>query len=91
MLTAEEPDRSNPSTQAGALIFGTALATLSSALLPLLLVRLVGKGDLAELLALVLVYETVALLTTLDCPKTLIYHLPNKDLPTRKAIAIRVD
>jgi O-antigen/teichoic acid export membrane protein len=86
----EAPRRSNPSAQAGALVFGTTLATLSSALLPLLLVRLLGKADIAELMALVLVYETVALVTTLGFPQTLMYHLPSLALAERKAMAKRI-
>lgn len=86
----EPPRRASPSAQAGALVFGTTLATLSSALLPLLLVRLLGKGDIAELMALVLVYETVALVTTLGFPQTLMYHLPSLDKLERKAVAKRV-
>lgn len=71
-------------------MFGTTLATLSSALLPLLLVRLIGKGDIAELMALVLVYETVALVTTLGFPQTLMYHLPSLTQLERKAVAKRI-
>jgi len=71
-------------------VFGTTLATLSSALLPLLLVRLIGKGDIAELMALVLVYETVALITTLGFPQTLMYHLPSLAPAERKGVAKRI-
>jgi O-antigen/teichoic acid export membrane protein len=86
----EAAPRPSPSKQAGALVFGTVLATLSSALLPLLLVRLLGKGDIAQLMALVLVYETVALITTLGFPQTLMYHLPNLEPGERRAVARRV-
>jgi O-antigen/teichoic acid export membrane protein len=72
------------------LVFGTTLATLSSALLPLLLVRLIGKADIAELMALVLVYETVALISTLGFPQTLMYHLPSLAVAERKAMAKRI-
>lgn len=94
-MTASEKEpegarRPSASSQAGALIFGTTLATLSSALLPLLLVRLIGKADIAELMALVLVYETVALIVTLGFPQTLMYHLPSLAAPERKAVAIRI-
>jgi O-antigen/teichoic acid export membrane protein len=85
-----EAARASPSKQAGALVFGTTLATLSSALLPLLLVRLLGKGDIAELMALVLVYETIALVTTLGFPQTLMYHLPGLPDADRKAVSKRV-
>jgi O-antigen/teichoic acid export membrane protein len=80
----------NPAKQAGALVFGTALATISSALLPLFLVRLLGKADVAELMALVLVYETFALILTGGFPQTLSYHLPGRPVQERRAIAIRV-
>lgn len=76
--------------QAGALVFGTTLATVSSAILPLLLVRLLGKADLAELMALVLVYDTVALVATGGLPQTLLYYLPKEPLPERRAIAARI-
>ncbi len=76
--------------QAGALVFGTTLATVSSAILPLLLVRLLGKADLAELMALVLVYDTVALIATGGLPQTLLYYLPKEPLPERRAIAVRI-
>jgi O-antigen/teichoic acid export membrane protein len=88
--SATDVRRRSPSSQAGALVFGTTLATLSSALLPLFLVRLIGKGDIAELMALVLVYETIALIATLGFPQTLMYHLPSLAPPERKAVAKRV-
>lgn len=88
--TAPHNARQNASKQAGALVFGTTLATISSALLPLFLVRLLGKADLAELLALVLVYDTVALLLTGGFPQTLSYHAPGRPAPERRAIASRI-
>lgn len=71
-------------------MFGTTLATISSAFLPLFLVRLLGKADLAELMALVLVYETVALILTGGFPQTLMYHVPGRPAGERRAIAVRV-
>lgn len=80
----------NASKQASALVFGTTLATISSALLPLFLVRLLGKADLAELLALVLVYDTVALLLTGGFPSTLSYFVPGKPAAERRAVASQI-
>lgn len=91
-MTTDAPQSAarNASKQASALVFGTTLATISSALLPLFLVRLLGKADLAELLALVLVYDTVALILTGGFPSTLSYFVPGKPGPERRAIASRI-
>jgi O-antigen/teichoic acid export membrane protein len=80
----------NPAQQAGALILGTTLATLSSVLLPLALVRLMGKGDIAELMALVLIYDMVALIATGGFAQVLMYHLPGKSEGEARAVAVRV-
>jgi O-antigen/teichoic acid export membrane protein len=87
---APEADARHPAKQAGALVLGTTLATISSALLPLLLVRLLGKAHLAELMALLLIYETVALILTLGFPQTLMYHISDRPAPERRAIAVRI-
>src|SRR6185369_3662784 len=52
----------DPARQAGVLVIGTTLATVAAALTPLLVVRLIGKGDVARLLSVTLVYETLAML-----------------------------
>lgn len=79
-----------PSRQAGALVFGTTLATLSSALTPILIVRLIGKADVARLLSTTLVYETLAMLLTTGLPYTMLYQLSNREPPARAAIARRI-
>jgi O-antigen/teichoic acid export membrane protein len=84
---AKKPE---PARQAGALVFGTTLATLSSALTPLLIVRLIGKADVAKLLSITLVYETLAMLLALGLPYTMLYQLSNREPPARAAIARRL-
>ncbi len=88
-MTAEAAKHS-PSNQAGALVLGTTLASISSAILPLFLVRLLGKADLAELMALVLVYDTVALILSGGFPHVLMYYLPGRPPGERRAITIRI-
>ncbi len=82
--------KSEPARQAGALVFGTTLATLSSALTPLLIVRLIGKADVARLLSITLVYETLAMLLSTGLPYTMLYQLSNREPPARAAIARRI-
>lgn len=81
--------RPRSAEHATVLVIGTALATLSSAIIPLAVVRLLGKADVASLLALLLVYDTVALLFTSGFPQTLMYQLASRDAPERRAIAYR--
>lgn len=86
---ATEP-RPHPAKQAGALVLGTTLASLSSLLLPIALVRLMGKADIAELLALVFIYDMVALIATAGFAQVLMYHLPGRPAPERRAVALRI-
>lgn len=86
----EPGTRDDPAMQAGLLVLGTTLATLASALTPLLIVRLLGKADVSRLLSVTLVYETLAGLLCTGFPYTLLYHASNRDWPTRAAVARRV-
>ncbi|HEV8549853.1 MAG TPA: polysaccharide biosynthesis C-terminal domain-containing protein [Polyangiaceae bacterium] len=79
----------DPARQAGALVIGSTLATIAAALTPLLVVRLIGKGDVARLLSVTLVYETIAMLLSTGFPYTLLYELSNRERPARAAIARR--
>jgi len=83
------PKPVDPARQAGVLVIGTTLATIAAALTPLLVVRLIGKGDVARLLSVTLVYETLAMLLSTGFPYTLLYELSNRELPERAAIARR--
>jgi len=78
------------SEQAGVLVLGKILATLSEAIVPLAIVRLLGKADVGILSGLMLVYSTVALVLTAGFPETLTFYLPTRPPPERKAIARKV-
>jgi O-antigen/teichoic acid export membrane protein len=72
---------------AGVLVLGNVLATLADIVVPLLIVRLLGKGDVAALTALLLVYNTVALVVATGFPQAVMYHLPGRSRPERAAVA----
>ena len=78
------------SEQAGVLVLGKILATLSEAVVPLAIVRLLGKADVGILSGLLLVYSTVALVLTAGFPETLTFYLPMRTPAERKAIAGKV-
>ena len=78
------------SEQAGVLVLGKILATLSEAIVPLAIVRLLGKADVGVLSGLLLVYSTVALVLTAGFPETLTFYLPMRSTAERKAIARKV-
>lgn len=86
-MSVNDNKKPEPARQAGALVFGTTLATISSALTPLLIVRLIGKGDVARLLSITLVYETLAMLLSAGLPYTMLYQLSNREPPARAAVA----
>ena len=65
------------------------MASLSEALVLLLIARLLGKADLGSLAALFLTYETLALLASAGFPGALMYFLPTEDDTTRRAIVTR--
>ena len=79
------------SEQAGVLVLGKILATLSEAVVPLAIVRLLGKADVGILSGLLLVYSTVALVLTAGFPETLTFYLPARSPAERKAIACGAD
>lgn len=73
--------------QAGILVLGRILASLAEALVLLVIVRLLGKAEVGVLSALLLVYQTVALIMTAGFPSALMYALPARPDPERRAIA----
>jgi O-antigen/teichoic acid export membrane protein len=75
------------SRDAGVLVMGRVLATASDALLPLVLVRLLGKADVGVLGSVLLLYQTVAIVLATDLPTALMYYLPGRPAVERRAIA----
>jgi O-antigen/teichoic acid export membrane protein len=78
------------SQAASVLVLGTTLATLADVIVPLIVVRLTGKSEVASLMSLLLVYNTVTLVALLGFPGTITYFLPERSIVERAAIARRV-
>ncbi|MEX1361733.1 MAG: oligosaccharide flippase family protein [Nannocystaceae bacterium] len=75
---------------AGVLVLGNVLATLADIVVPLLIVRLLGKSDVATLTALLLVYNTVALIVATGFPQAVMYHVPGRPRAERAAVARKI-
>ena len=75
---------------AGVLVFGRLIATLSDALLPLVIVRLLGKAEVGVLTSVLLLYNTVALVLSTGFPAALLYHLAGKSIEQRRAISVQI-
>ncbi len=78
------------SRAAGALVLGNVLATASEIVVPLIIVRTVGKSDVAALMALLLVYNTVALMLLTGFPQSVQFFLPGRARRERAAITRKV-
>jgi O-antigen/teichoic acid export membrane protein len=79
--------RASRSRDAGVLVMGRVLATASDALLPLVMVRLLGKAEVGVLGSVLLLYQTVAIVLATDLPTALMYYLPGRPSAERRAIA----
>lgn len=77
------------SRDAGILVMGRLLATISDALLPIVIVRLLGKTDVGVLSSVLLIYGTVAMMLTTGIPSALMFHLPGRPEPERRALTVQ--
>ncbi|MEM7157183.1 MAG: polysaccharide biosynthesis C-terminal domain-containing protein [Myxococcota bacterium] len=74
------------SRTAGVLVLGKVLATLAEMVLPLLIVRLLGKADVGALMALMLIYNTLAPIVSTGVPQAVMYNLPGRSPAERAAV-----
>lgn len=81
---------SKASHAAGVLVMGNVLATLADIVVPLLIVRMLGKADVATLTALLLIYNTVALIASTGFPQAVMFHVPGRPLAERAAVARKI-
>ncbi|MEM6296673.1 MAG: oligosaccharide flippase family protein [Myxococcota bacterium] len=95
MSESDEPE--NPPTKkrsvskdASVLVVGNVLATIADILAPLLIFRLTGKDEVASLSALLLTYNTLALLLLAGFHQSITYFLPGRSLAERAAVARKV-
>jgi O-antigen/teichoic acid export membrane protein len=76
--------------EAGFLVLANALSTLAVLAVPIVVVRMLGKAEVASLGALLVVYETISLILTSGFPETLVYYASGRDAGERRAVARRV-
>lgn len=76
--------------QAGILVFGRFTAMGAGALVPFVIVRLLGKAEVGAFSALLLTYETLLMVTTAGLPGCVLYYLSNRTPEQRKALAARL-
>lgn len=72
------------------LVVGKVLSSLSEAAVPMVLVRMLGATEVGILAAMILIYAILAPILTAAFPATLMYYLPTREAPERRAIAGRV-
>lgn len=77
----------NVSRDASILVVGNILATISDIVTPIAILRLTGKAEVASLSALLLVYNTMALLLLAGFHQTITFFLPGRPIEERAAIA----
>lgn len=75
---------------AGTLAAGQVLAAIADSLLPIVLVRLIGKPEVGALTGVLLVYQTIAAILVTGFPATLTYHLAGRAPAERAAITRRI-
>lgn len=82
--------RHTEAQQAGILVWGLVAAKASRALAPLVIVRLLGQGDVGLLATMMLVYETVAVLLIAGFPRSIQYFHAGRPIEERRAITERL-
>ncbi len=71
-------------------MFGRTMATISEALTPIIIIRMLSKTDVGLLSGAMVIYSTAALILSTGYPATLFYFLPTRDAVGRGALARRM-
>lgn len=80
---------SGTAQQAKTLVVGRALATLGEALIPLVIVRLLGKAEVGDLAATLALYQVVAVVFSLGVGNAAMYFVPGVAPELRSSVAYR--
>ncbi len=83
-------DNQQQARQATFLIIGQFLASLSEAVLPIVMVRFLSMTDVGILSAILLIYTLLAPVFATAFPHTIMYFLPTHTATERKGIAVRI-
>lgn len=76
--------------QAGVLVWGKITASLSEILAPLIIVRLLGQGEVGAVAGLLLIYTTLATLLTAGFPRATLYFLADQTPGGRRGTVERL-
>jgi O-antigen/teichoic acid export membrane protein len=85
-----EPRKQSEADQAGVLVWGKITASLSEVLAPLLIVRLLGKGEVGAVVGLLLIYQTLGTIITAGFPRAALYFLADRERGERRALVERL-
>jgi len=83
-------DNKKQAFQATALIIGKILASLSDAIIPIILVRFLPMNEVGLLSAVPLIYTILAPIFATAFPGALMYFLPTREPSAKKAVAIKI-
>ena len=78
------------SQQAGILVLGKILATISEAVVPMVIARIMGKADVGALMAILMIYSSLATILSVGFPETLLNFLPKNTKEERRARALKI-
>ncbi len=81
-----QPAASSEAKQAGVLVWGKITASLSEILAPLIVIRILGKGEVGAVTGLLLIYMTLATVVSAGFPRATLYFLADRPLRERRAI-----
>ena len=80
----------NEARDVGVLVFGRILAILAEAIMPFVIVRLLGKADFGAFTGLLLIYTTLSVILTAGFPAAILYFLAGRKPESRLAISRRL-
>ncbi len=80
----------NEARDVGVLVFGRFLAMLAEAIMPFVIVRLLGKADFGAFTGLLLIYTTLSVILTAGFPAAILYFLAGRSDSERMAISKRL-
>nr|WP_255216082.1 oligosaccharide flippase family protein [Pseudenhygromyxa sp. WMMC2535] len=72
------------------MVWGKITASLAEVLAPLLIVRLLGKGEVGAVAGLLLIYATLATVLTAGFPRATLYFLAERERAERRAVVIKL-
>ena len=89
-MAEQERRKQSEAEQAGVLVWGKITASLSEVLAPLLVVRLLGKGEVGAVVGLLLIYQTLGTILTAGFPRAALYFLADRERGERRALVERL-